>query len=90
MTHLLIGLFMMAGFLRVVNYSRNKKLHITWWQWILTILCFIYGVFVLEIILSFLSEGSARGALVMGLLMGFIAVVWSVLLGRFVFAKSVK
>lgn len=90
MVHLFIGAFMMAGFLLVVNHTRRHELHILWWQWILTILGFIYTVFVFEIIVSFIAEGSARGTLLMGLLMGFVAVVWGVLLGRFVFKQNAK
>ena len=33
--------------------------------------------------MSFLREGTPKGAAVMGTLMGFVAVVWAVLLGRF-------
>jgi hypothetical protein len=50
----------------------------------------VYTGFVLEVIISFLEEGAARAALVMGLALGFIAIVWAVLLGRFVFARKPK
>jgi undecaprenyl pyrophosphate phosphatase UppP len=90
MINILIGAFMMAGFLFVLKYSRKRKLHITWWQWILTILCFIYSLFVIETIVSFLAEGTAKAALVMGAILGLIAAVWSILLGRFVFARKAR
>jgi len=61
---------------------------LTLWQWILTILGFLYATFVFELINSFLSEGAPRAALVMGIITGFVAVVWGVLLGRFVFFKK--
>lgn len=88
MVHLLIGAFLAAGFLLIVVYTRGRKLHITWWQWTLTLLGFIYTTFVLEIIVSFLAEGVPKAALVIGIIMGFFAIMWSVLLGRFVFAKK--
>ena len=75
----------MAGFFILINYTIRKKMILPWWQWTATILGLLYAVFVLEIILSFIQEGAIRGALIVGLIMGFIAVVWGVLLGRFVF-----
>ena len=90
MVHLFIGALFMAGFLFLTNFVHKRKIHVAWWQWTLTILCFIYSVFVLEIIVSFIDEGSARGALVMGLIMGLVAIIWGVLLGRFVFIRSTK
>jgi hypothetical protein len=37
---------------------------------------------------EFLREGTPKGAVVMGALMGFVAVVWAVLLKRFVFREA--
>ena len=90
MVHILIGAVAMLGFLAVVNYVRTRKLSVVWWKWVLTVLGFFYAVFVLEMIASFLQEGAPRAALVMGIILGFIAVVWGVLLARFVFAKKTK
>jgi len=36
---------------------------------------------------GFLGEGAPQAALVMGLVTGIFAVIWAVLLGRFVFKK---
>ena len=90
MIHLLIGAVAMLGFVAVVSYVRARKLSVGWWQWILTVLGFLYAVFVLEMSVSFLQEDAPRAALVMGIIMGFIAVVWGVMLARFVFAKKAK
>ena len=90
MIHIVIGAFVTACLYFLVNLARKRNLHITWWQWVLTALGFIYAIFVLELIIVFLSEGSTKGALVMGLLSGFIAIVWGILLGRFVFFRSTK
>ena len=90
MINIFIGAFMMACFMFVLKYSRKRKLYITWWQWILTILCFIYSLFIIETIGSFLAEGTATAALVMGVILGLIAAVWSILLGRFVFARKAR
>jgi hypothetical protein len=51
---------------------------------------FLYAVFVAEVVVSFLEEGSPQAAMVMGAVMGFVAIVWGVLLGRFVFARAAK
>ncbi len=88
MAHLIIGATSMAGLLLLIEYSRKHAIHLAWWQWGLTLLGFLYAVFVLEVIVSFLSEDHARGALVMGTLLGFVAVVWGVLLARFVFVRG--
>jgi hypothetical protein len=90
MIHLLIGAAAMLGFLAVVNFVRVRKLSVMWWKWALTVLGFLYTVFVLEMIVSFFQEGAPRAALVMGVILGFIAVVWGVLLARFVFARKAK
>ena len=90
MAHLLIGAVAMLGFLAVANFVRVRKLTVVWWKWVLTVLGFLYAVFVLEMIVSFLQEGAPRAALVLGFILGFIAVVWGVLLARFVFARKSK
>jgi ABC-type uncharacterized transport system permease subunit len=90
MAHIIIGAILTAVFISLLLHVRNKNLRISWWQWILTILGLVYAGFVLEVIVSFLEEGAARAALVMGLALGFIAIVWAVLLGRFVFARKSK
>jgi len=48
----------------------------------------MYAVFVCKVILSFIEEGMPKGAIVMGSILGFGAVVWAVLLLRFVFSGS--
>jgi len=85
---LLIGAILMAGFLLVVDYARKKNLHLSWWQWLLTVLAFLYAAFVLEVIYAFLQEGTSQGAFVIGMILGIVAIIWGVLLGRFVFARQ--
>ena len=90
MAHLIIGALLTAVFISLILCARKKNLRITWWQWILTILGLLYTGFVLEVIVSFLEEGAERAALVMGLILGFFAIVWAVLLGRFIFSRKTK
>ena len=87
MIHLVIGALMMLGFTLVVSGVRRRGLSISWWQWGLTVLLFLYAVFVCEMVVSFLQEGAGRAALVMGVILGFVAVAWAVLLARFVFNR---
>ncbi len=87
MIHILIGALMMLCFTILINTARRRGLSISWWQWGLTVLAFVYAVFVLEMVVSFLQEGAGRAALVLGVILGFVAVVWAVLLARFVFSR---
>ena len=88
MSHLLIGVVIAAGFFLLLNFIQQHRMRLSFWQWILTILAFLYATFVLELINGFLAEGAPRAALVMGIITGFIAVIWGVLLSRFVFSKK--
>jgi len=90
MVHLIIGSILTTLFIFLILHARKKQFLVSWWQWMLTILGLLYAGFVLEVIVSFLEEGAERAALVMGLALGFIAIVWAVLLGRFVFVRKSK
>ncbi|MGD9344373.1 MAG: hypothetical protein PVH84_00815 [Candidatus Aminicenantes bacterium] len=87
MIHIVIGALAMLGFTLLARYVRRNELSISWWQWAVTILAFMYAVFVSEMIVSFFQEGAERAALVMGVILGFVGVVWAVLLARFVFTR---
>jgi hypothetical protein len=88
MIHIAIGILMMLGFSLLVSRVRQRGLSVSFWQWGLTVLAFLYAVFVCEMIVSFLQEGAGRAALVMGVILGFVGVVWAVLLARFVFKQK--
>jgi hypothetical protein len=90
MTNLLIGSITTAGFLFLVSYLRDKRLKLAWWGWLVVVAGFLYGVFVLAVVAAFVEEGATRAAVVMGSVLGFVAVVWGVLLGRFVIGRAVK
>ena len=87
MAELIIGSLATAGLIALVSITRRRMIEVAWWQWLLTVLAFLYAVFVLEVVVSFLREGMPKGAVVMGTILGFAAIVWAVLLGRFVFRK---
>jgi hypothetical protein len=88
MIEIIIGAMAVAGLFLLVDHTRKRKLRVTWWQWVLTLLGFAYAVFVLEVIVAFLDEGAAKAAMVTGVVMGFIAVIWGVVLARFVFHQK--
>jgi len=71
-----------------VNYTQKAGLKIGWWAWILTVSGFLYSIFVLEVIYSFLVEGVGRAALMIGMMLGIVAVIFGVLMGRLVFKKT--
>ena len=88
MAELIIGACAAMGFVLLMRLARIRDLNVTWWQWGLTFLGFLYAVFVLEVVVSFLREGTPKGAAVMGTLLGFVAVLWAVILGRVVFSTG--
>lgn len=85
MIHFIIGAVTVLGFFLLINFTTKKNLHIKWWGWIIVVLGFVYCIFVMEVIVAFLEEGVARGAFVIGLLLGIIAIIWGVLTSRFIF-----
>lgn len=85
MVNLLIGAIAIAALFLVIEYARRKSLALKWWHWALTVLGLIYAVFVLEVIATFLQEGAAKAALVVGMILLIIAVTWGVLMARLVF-----
>lgn len=66
------------------KYGKNMSI----WGTVLTVLAVLYSVFVLEVIYGFIIEHAVRAGMVMGLVTGIVAVIWWVLLSRFVFAKK--
>ena len=91
MAELFIGAAVAIGLYLVIQFATTRKLGIKWWQWLITVLGFLYVVFVLEVIVSFLREGSPKAAVVNGAILGFVAIVWAVMLLRFVFTtRAVK
>ncbi len=85
--HLLIGALTTGTIWFLSGYADRNQITLIWWQWVVTILGVLYSAFVLEVIFGFLVEGVPKAALVIGLITGIAAVIWGVLLGRFVFSK---
>ena len=87
MAELFIGAGAATGLFLLHRYVKAHALVVTWWQWGLTFLWLLYGVFVLEVVVSFFREGTPKGAAVIGTLLGFVGVVWALVLGRTVFSR---
>jgi uncharacterized membrane protein len=90
MVHFFVGVCAASVLWLLATSVRRTGLRVNWWQWTLTVLGLTYAVFVIEVIVGFLAEGEPRAALVMGILMGIFAVIWAVLLGRFVFTRAAQ
>ena len=90
MVQFFLGVCATAVLWMLAAYVRRTRLCVNWWQWTLTVLGLAYAVFVIEVIIAFLGEGEPRAALVMGILAGIFAVIWAVLLGRFVFKREAR
>ena len=88
LVHFLIGALAMGCIAFLIDYTRKNEIALKWWGWLVTVLGVLYAAFVLEVIVGFLGEGAPRAALVMGLVTGIVAVIWGVLLNRFVFKKA--
>jgi hypothetical protein len=90
MPHLFVGVCTTAALWLLATYVRRTGLRVSWWQWALTVLGLLYAAFVIEVIIAFLTESEPRAALVMGVLLGVVAVVWGALLNRFVFNRPAQ
>lgn len=90
MVHFIIGVSATIVFWWLLNYSKKNKIQITFWKKLITVLGLLYAVFVVEVIVGFIHEQELKAALVMGATTGIFAVIWGVLLRRFVFSKQVK
>ena len=88
LVHFFIGAIAMACLAFLVDFTRKNEITLKWWGWLVTVLGVLYAAFVLEVIAGFLGEGAPRAALVMGLVTGIVAVIWGVLLSRFVIKKA--
>lgn len=84
MADLLLGALAVAVRFFLSRYAGRRQLSVVRWQWALPVLNLACAVFAIEMILAFLEEGSPKAAIVVGSILGFGAVVWAVLLLRFV------
>ncbi len=88
MIHILIGAVTTALLIRIIQWTKKRNLALKWWQWLPVVLEYAYVIFVLEVIAGFIEEGAVKGALVMGTIMGFLALIAGFLLARLVFLRK--
>ena len=87
MINIIVGASAAAVLFLAIDYARRHELSVSWWKWLLTVLAVIYALFVILLGIGFLEEGATQAALVMSLILGVPAVVFAVLLVRYVFGN---
>ncbi len=90
MIHFIIGVAATVLFWWLMHFSQKKDIHLSHWKKALTVGGILYAVFVMEVIVGFIHEQELKAALVMGSTTGIFAVIWGVVLYRFVFSKQLK
>ncbi len=87
---ILIGILVSIGFVIFLNFKKSENISLKWWNWIIVIAWFLYDVFLLKMIESFILENALKAALVMGLFFGFIALIWAILVFRFMLKPKIQ
>ena len=90
MIHIIVGMLMMLALGGIILWVQNKKLTIRVSGWILIALAMLFSLFVIELIISFIQEGTSQAVLVMGGIFGFVAIIIWVLIGRFILSNKSK
>ena len=90
MVHIIIGGGMAASLFFIIYHARNRDIRIKWWQWLLILTEFMYVVFVLAFLVSFLEEGAVKGALVMGTILGFVALATAFMIFRLILHPRIQ
>lgn len=90
MINFLLGVVITLAGVLLVEYVRRQNLLLAWWGWLLTALALAFAGFTAATVIALIQENAAQAAGLMGLLLGLPAVIWFVLLGRFVFTPARK
>jgi hypothetical protein len=85
-----IGAGAALGVVAVARSIRQRGFRPRWWQWLVIGLNTLFAAFTALVIGWFLEEGAFKAALVAGALMGFIAVLGTVVVWRLVFGRQVR
>ena len=89
MAELLIGAGALGVLILWVRLAEVRDVVLARWQWGVVFLWVLYTAFVLLAVVEFLREGTPKGAVVMGTILGFGSIVWAVLLERFLFKRRI-
>lgn len=90
MIELIIGIVAGISLMLFISYVKKTKIQISWWKWLIVVSGFFYSVFTLEVIIALLKEGATKGAVVVGVVMGFGAILIGVVIFRFILFGSTK
>ena len=88
MPEIIIGMLVALAAVLIVLYVRKNGLKLRIGGWALVAFTLLYSLFVLELIISFIKEGTNQAALVMGGVFGFFAIIIWVLLIRFILTPN--
>ncbi len=90
MVEFFLGGLITSGFILFYSHTRKNGMKISIFQWMIIIAAFVYLSFVSATVVEFVEEGTFKGAAVIGCIMGFAAVIWGILINRFILTKSTK
>lgn len=82
------GILVVVALWMLFVYSKKKGIDFSWWHWTLITTTLLYFVFTIAVVLKFLEEDVAQGALLMSILMGVPGVIGAILVWRFVLNKK--
>lgn len=88
MIHFIFGILAVVIYWWLHTYSVKNNIVINLWGKLLSVLGILYTVFVAEVIVSFIHEREYKAALVIGVTTGILAIIWAVLLWRFLYSKQ--
>jgi ABC-type multidrug transport system permease subunit len=88
MLNLFLGAITVVAFVLLFNYLQKNGIVLKWWGWLLTILGLLFALLTVATILGFIGEGFPMAALVIGGMLTVAAVIWGVVMARFVYKKA--
>lgn len=84
----LVGLLTGIAALKIYSLLTANKLQCKWYHWVIGVLWYLIGIFVVGFVGTSFAEGEPQAAGMAILIFGGVFLVISVLLYRFVFAKQ--
>ena len=83
MEHIIVGILACLAIWLVVLRVKKLDVKMSWWKWAIVLLVIAYSVLAIEVIFGFLAEDVPKAALVTGSVLGIPAVIFNVLVWRF-------
>jgi len=88
MEHILLGILACLTIWIVVHRVKKHTIKMNYWKWALVVLVIAYSVLAIEVIFGFLAEDVPKAALVTGSVLGIPAVIFNVLIWRFMLSPK--